>query len=294
MLVSIIIVNYNTFDVTCACIESVILHTKGVSYEIILVDNASPNENPDDFLQKFPSIRLIKSKENGGFAKGNNLGISVARGDIILLLNSDTQLTEDSISIAAQRLSETDDIGALSVRLVYTDGKLQHTGRKFRSIRNEILDLMRPFLKLMPYKRRSQLMMNQYFHGDYDTYTDWVSGAFMMFRSDILKALPESKLDERFFMYGEDQLWCYQFTQLGYRSYYLASTTVIHIHNASTAASDQIKLLKKLLQFELKIMEYRKGKGLYYFIFKIILTTKEMMRYYIKTITYSLFRHKIR
>lgn len=294
MLVSIIIVNYNTFQITCDCIESVIRHTQKVPYEIIVVDNASPKDNPDEFLRKFPSIKLIKSKENGGFAKGNNLGIEVAKGDIILLLNSDTLLTEDSISIAAEALRQRPDVGALGVRLTYTDGKLQHTARKFRSIRNEVLDVFRPLLKMVPYKKRSQLMLNQYFHGDYSTYADWVSGAFMMFRRSLLEKLPGHKLDERFFMYGEDQLWCYQFSLLGFRNYYLADTTVIHIHNASTAPSKQLQLLKKFLALELTIMEYRKGRKPYYYIFSGILTAKEMLRYYIKVIAYKAFGYKIR
>src|SRR5580658_1229872 len=125
MFVSVIIVNYNTFQITCDCIESTIKQTKVVPYEIILVDNASPNDNPDEFLIKFPAITLIKSKENGGFAKGNNLGIAAATGDIILLLNSDTLLTEDSISAAAIKLQSMPGTGALSVRLVYPDGKFQ-------------------------------------------------------------------------------------------------------------------------------------------------------------------------
>ncbi len=294
MLVSIVIINYNTFQITCDCVESIFRFTKNINYEVILVDNASPNDNPDDFLVKFPGIKLIKSKENGGFAKGNNLGIAAASGDIILLLNSDTILREDSISLAATTLAKLPDVGALSVRLIYPDGKLQHTARRFRSIKNELLDLLRPFLMVLPYKKRASIMLNQYFKGDYNTYADWVSGAFMMFHRSLFDKLPDKKLDERFFMYGEDQLWCYQFYEHGYKSYYLAETTVIHIHNASTEPSKQLRLLKKFLALELKIMEYRKGKGLYYYIFSVILTFKEMLRYYIKIAVYKLFGHRIR
>jgi hypothetical protein len=294
MLVSVIIINYNTFQITCDCIDSVLRFTKGVDYEVILVDNASPKDNPDEFLVRFPGITLIKSKENGGFAKGNNLGISAAKGDMLLLLNSDTLLTEDSITMAAHELQRRPDVGALSVRLVYPDGKLQHTARRFRSVRNEVLDLLRPLVMLLPYKKRSALLLNQYFHGNYNTYADWVSGAFMLFTRDALNKRPDKKLDERFFMYGEDQLWCYQFHELGYRSYYLADTTVIHIHNASTAPGKQLQLLRKFLELELKIMEYRTGKNLYYYVFSCILTVKEMLRYYIKIAVFQLFNHRIR
>ncbi len=294
MRVSVIIVNYNTFKITCECIESVIKHTSVTDYEIVLVDNASTKDDPEMFLKQFPGLTLVKNKENGGFAKGNNLGIRHATGDIILLLNSDTYLTEDSIGKAAEHLQNKPDVGALTVRLVYPDGKLQHTARKFRSIKNELLDLIRPLLKVLPYKRRSQLMLNQYFHGDYNTYCDWVSGAFMMFRRSLLEKLPGKLLDERFFMYGEDQLWCYQFTRFGVRNYYLSDTTVVHIHGASTDADKQLQLLNKFITLELEIMKYRKGTSIYYQLFSLLFTAKEKMRYYIKVIAYRLFKVKIR
>ncbi len=214
-MISVIIINYNTFNLTCDCIASVIRYTKELPYEIILVDNASPKDNADDFLVRFPDITLVKSPENGGFAKGNNLGIQYATGDIILLLNSDTILTEDSISKAANALNHDPQMGALGVRLIFPDGVVQSSARKFRSIRNELLDLLRPVLMLLPYRKRAELMMNQYFKGDFNTYCDWVSGAFIMFRTSILQQLEGNKLDERFFMYSEDELWCYQFMELG-------------------------------------------------------------------------------
>jgi GT2 family glycosyltransferase len=294
MIVSIIIVNYNTFEITCQCIASVIKYTTGVSYEIIVVDNASPNDNPDLFVVRFPNVKLVKSAVNGGFAKGNNLGIQHSSGEIILLLNSDTYLTEDSITCAANYLDKGKNIGALTVRLTYPDGKLQHTARKFRSIKNELLDLIRPALYLCSYQFRSQLMLNQYFNGDYNTWADWVSGAFMMFRRDVLSKLPGGILDERFFMYGEDQLWCYQLMQAGFRNYYVADTTVIHINNASTEPQKLKNLAKKLLDSELEIIKERKGEGIYYAAFKFIYTFKEAVIANIKALVFVVFRRKMR
>lgn len=293
MLVSIIIINYNTFDITCNCIKSVLEHTKHVDYEIVLVDNASTKGNADDFLKVFPTINLVKSPTNGGFAKGNNLGITHAKGDIILLLNSDTYLTEDSISITAKHLQSNPD-QILSPKLVYEDGSYQKNARKFRSIRNELLDLIRPILLLLPYKSRARLMLNQYFKGDFDTHCDWISGAYMMFYKKHLQNLPDSKLDERFFMYGEDHLWCYQFAEQGVASYFLSSTSVVHIANASTESAKRLKIMNISLEHELAIMAYRKGKGLYYYTFKLVYATKELIRYYITTIVLKLFNKRIR
>lgn len=294
MLVSIIIVNYNTFELTCNCIDSILGHTKGIDYEIIVVDNASPNENPDAFKTKYPSIKLIKSAENGGFAKGNNIGIANAAGNVILLLNSDTILTADSISASAKQLSALPDAGFLSCKLVYQDGKYQHNARAFRSIRNELLDIIRPVLMLLPYEKRARLMLNQYFHGDFDTPCDWVSGAFMMFNTSLLVHLPGNRLDERFFMYGEDELWCLQAFNAGYSNYYTSCTSVIHIANASTEPAKQQRLMKTMLKHSIEIMRSRYGSGLYFKTLVAIYTFKENMRYAIKVLVMKLFKYRIR
>lgn len=269
-------------------------YTKGLPYEIIVVDNASTKDDPSTFLKKFPDINLVLNPENNGFAKGNNLGISHAKGDVILLLNSDAYLKEDSISVAAQCVKENRSIGFLSARLVYEDGKYQSNARKFRSIRNELLDLARPILLLLPYRKRATLMLNQYFKGDFNIACDWLSGAFLMFRRHVLHALPAQKLDERFFMYGEDHLWGYQVKKAGFNNYFLADTTVVHISNASTEPEKQLKLLKTMLRHELIIMAERKGTGLYYQCFKLIFTAKEMARYYIKVLAFRLFKKQLR
>src|SRR6187551_458695 len=97
MDVSIIIINYNTFDLTSNCIRSVVEQTKNVSYEIILVDNASVEKDAVEFSNIFPQIVLVKSSTNLGFAKGCNLGIEHSKGDYILLLNSDTVLVNNAV-----------------------------------------------------------------------------------------------------------------------------------------------------------------------------------------------------
>lgn len=294
MPVSVVIVNYNTFQITCNCIESVIKHTHSVPYEIIVVDNASTKDNADDFIKKHPSVKLIKSSENGGFAKGNNLGIMHAAGDVILLLNSDTILTEDSISISANKLAELPDAGFITCKLVYEDGTYQHNARASRSIRNELLDIARPVLMLMPYKQRATLMLNQHFRGDFDTRCDWVSGAYMMFKKTLLNVLPDNKLDERFFMYGEDELWCLQAMKAGHINYYIKDTTVIHIANASTEPDKQQRLMKTMLNHSIEIMRYRFGNGLYFKTLTAIYTFKEQLRFFIKRFVMKIFKYRIR
>lgn len=294
MDLSIVIINYNTFQLTCACIESVLQYARNISYEIIVVDNASPKDNADEFLVRFPQIKLVKNPENNGFAKGNNLGIRHAAGKYILLLNSDAYLIEDCLSPAIYFMQHHHEVGALSVKILYPDGRFQKTARRFRTLRNELLDLARPLLLMMPYRKRATLMLNQYFRGDFDTEVDWVSGAFMLFPKKVVEQLPEQKLDERFFMYGEDELWCYQFKKLDYKNYFLSTTSVVHIANASTEPSKQLQLLKTMISHELEIMQEIHGRGLYYHILKSLFLTKEFGRYYIKVLVWKVVGKKVR
>lgn len=285
--VSVIIINYNTIDLTSNCIQSVINCTTSIDYEIILVDNASTECDPVKFLDRFPGIKFIQSANNVGFAKGNNLGIEQASGDYILLLNSDTILKEDSISKTVQRLRMHNEIGVIGCRMIYPDGTIQYTARKFRSITWELLDLFRFMLYFLPYAKRSRLMLGKYFRHDEPVYCDWLNGAFFLFPKKILSKLPGGKLDDRFFMYGEDQLWCEQIRNLGYKNFFFADTTIIHINSGSTDMSKQLQLRKTMLKHELHIMQLRKGRGVYYNLFKCIYVVKESSRNFLKSIYYK-------
>lgn len=294
MKVSIIILNYNTFALTGNCIRSVIKYTNNTDYEIILVDNASTECDADNFLQEFPNIKLIKSERNGGFAYGNNLGIDHSKGEYILLLNSDTVLQEDSISKCIEYMQAHTETGVLGCRMTYREGKIQYSARRFRSIPWELLDLFRFIPFLMPYKKRAKQMLGKYFRHDEDMECDWVNGAFFLFPRKVLEQLPGKKLDNRFFMYGEDQLWCEQIKNLGFKIVFYSGTTIIHINSGSTDLSKQLQLRKKMMRHELEIMRQRKGKGLYYFIFKMIYGAKEATRNLIKSIIFKLTGRLIR
>lgn len=284
MKVSVIIINYNTFALTRNCIRSVIEHTLAVECEIILVDNASTEDNPDKFLLEFPQIILIKSPRNGGFAYGNNLGIGRASGEYILLLNSDTVLFEDSISKSVSFMEGRNDIGVLGCRMVFENGEIQYSVRPFKSIGWELLNVFRFIPFLMPYKKRAKLMQGKYFRHDTNMECDWVGGAFFMMPRRVIDQLPGKKLDDRFFMYGEDQLWCEQIRELGYKIMFFAGTTIIHINSGSTKLANQLKARKLMMNHELEIMKLRKGKGFYYYMYRAIFVSKERFRNFIKSI----------
>lgn len=104
----------------------------------------------------------------------------------------------------------------------------------------------------------------------------------------LLDKLPGRKLDEHFFMYGEDQLWCEQVKKLGYRVMFYQDTTIIHINSGSTSISKQLALRNTMMKHELEIMKMRKGTGLYYQSFRLVFVIKESVRNLVKKIVFRL------
>lgn len=241
MQVSIIIINYNTFELTCNCINSIYKQTKGISFEIILVDNASTKDNPDDFLNHFSEITLIKSPTNLGFAKGNNLGIKKAKGKKILLLNSDTILKNNALKYTSDFLETHQDVAVVSSSLEYENGEIQHTCQRFPSIKYGLYELFR-LQKFLGIEKGGKLLMGSFFNHKNIAYPDWVWGTFFMFSKDILKELPKKQLADTFFMYGEDMQWCMEFKKLGYKIGFEPKAEVIHLMGKSGAPKNQMML----------------------------------------------------
>ncbi len=235
---SIIIINYNTFDLTSKCLHSVYDNLAGIEFEVILVDNASTESDPAVFKANYPQITLVQNKENVGFAKGNNIGIQNAQGEYILLLNSDAFLKDDSTLIGIDFLKENKDVGVVTGKLIYPDGKLQHNCQSFPRFSKSLIE------KTRLHKLFSQSKKSSYLQGFYFDYTqkgkpDWVWGAYFMFRKEILKKLPTHKLNDDFFMYGEDMLWCYEFRKLGYEIVYLPQIKIIHLLGGSSGKAQE-------------------------------------------------------
>jgi GT2 family glycosyltransferase len=264
---SIIIINYNTFTLTCACIASILTHTKDVKYEIILVDNASRECNPELFLEKFPEIKFIKSNRNLGFAGGNNLGLGIANGEYILLLNSDTELRENSIKICLQKLQENPEIGVLSCKLTYPNGDIQHCANRFPSLLLEFIELFR-IQKFVSKTKKENLLLGAFFNHETEKTVDWIWGTFFLTKRAIINQLPNKKLPNDFFMYFEDVQWCYEIQKLNYKILYFPHTSVVHHLSASSKGNVEHKESRELQKLQ-KITHneklfFKKEKGIFY------------------------------
>ena len=273
MQLSIIIINYNTFTLTCNCIQSIYDKLVDVDFEIVLVDNASIECDPMLFKQKFPTINLVVSPVNSGFTGGNNLGVDNAKGDYLLLLNSDTELINNAPKICLDHLLQHKEVGMATCQLLYPDGRIQYNCRRFRTISWELLEVF-PLYKLLPKAKREELMLHHYFDHQSFADCDWVWGAFMLFPKSIIQQLPRKKLSDDYFMYCEDTLWCWDFKQLGYEVHFLPQAKVMHVHKGSVSKDKWLKIrttsIRNHAQFMKKFYpDYR------WYIFAAIYYTKQ-------------------
>lgn len=230
MDVSIVIINYNTFNLTCQCIESIYCFEKQLNFEIILVDNNSTECDPLLFLDRFPEIILIRNDKNIGFARGNNVGIERCKSRYILLLNSDTLLYSESISESLNFLKSDERIGVVTCRLEFPDGRVQHNCQSFPSIKNRLIELLR--LQKISSGLRKRLA-GSFFDYNKILFPDWVWGTFFLFDRTILNKLPKEKLADDFFMYVEDMQWCMDIRRAGYQIAFYPSSSVIHLMGSS-------------------------------------------------------------
>jgi GT2 family glycosyltransferase len=241
MKVSIVILNYNTFELTCNCIRSVKKHTEGIRYEIVLIDNGSSERNPNEFAQLFPDIKLVLSEKNLGFSAGNNLGIKSCEGEYILLLNSDTEIQENSIARSVEVLESRKQTAVLSCKLIFPDGQVQKQCGRFPSVWREFLMTTR-LIRLIPGTIKANYFQSNWFDHEQSREADFLWGAFFLFRKQELAYFPEKKLPETYFMYYEDVEWCYLLKQADRGIYYFADTTIIH-HLGKSSSGRNLKAM---------------------------------------------------
>ncbi len=247
--VSVVIINYNTFRLTSEAIASVQRQTRGVSYEIIVVDNASTECDPHRFVEVFPTVRLVRNAENSGFAKGNNFGITHATGETILLLNSDAAVLNDALTLTYGALKADAKLGVATGQLRYPDGRLQYQCGRFPSLRLQLMELLR-LQKALSAQRRGEVLLGSFFGHETPFRPDWVWGTYFHVKRQVLAELPGGKLPDDFFMYAEDLQWCYAIRKLGYAIEYVPAARILHHFSQSTKQEKKLNQLNMILRNE--------------------------------------------
>ena len=238
---SIITVNFETPDYTLDCIRSIRNNPPSVAYEIILVDNGSRDGSLDLIREEAPEVVTIETGNNLGFSRANNLGINNARGEFVLLLNSDTKILDNSIDRMVECLRDRPEVGAVGARQLDGKGKLQLSWGSFPTFVSEIYrKLLHHRLSINDLKIRDYL--EEKFSGTSEV--DWVSGSCLMTRKQTLHEA--GLLDQNFFMYFEDIDLCRRIQDAGWRILFNSDVTIVHYGGISAK--------KNLLQV---LVEYR-------------------------------------
>ncbi len=223
--VSVITINYNGLDDTCALIETIPFNE---NMEVIVVDNASNNQEADLIVQRYPQVKVIKSERNLGFAGGNNLGILAAQGKYLFLVNNDTIFKHFNVSALIDRMESSPEIGIVCPKIRFTWGNnpIQFAGYT-------------PLSKVTV--RNHAIGFGEDDYGQYDTAhpTPYAHGAAMLIRRDAIDKV--GLMPECFFLYYEELDWSMMFTRVGYQIWYEPSCTIYHKESQSTGQNSPLR-----------------------------------------------------
>lgn len=229
--VSVVIVNYNSFDLLDNCINSILRYTKNIGLEIIVIDNDSTEGDIQPITSKYPKIILLKNNINVGFAAANNQGIQIATGEYILFLNNDTLFIEDSVSKILDYINRTGHNKIVGCKLLNDDGTIQASILDRDTVFNSFGENFFLYKLLRLNRKLNRWYLNNIKINE-PVEVDIIKGAFMFCPRRILEKL--KGFDERFYFYAEEVDFCLRASQYGYKIYYLPQTKIIHFGGYST------------------------------------------------------------
>ncbi len=229
---SIIIVNYNCGPLLRECLEHLWPQLQP-DWEVFVVDNASTDGSVDGLDQFFPRVQLLRNRRNAGYARANNQALRLAHGRYILLLNPDVCIEPGALATSLNYLDAHPDVSILGPRILLPNGRLDPPARRSFKTPATYLYKMVGLSRLFP----RHPLFGRYYLSFLDemevTDVDAVVGAFLLIRRQVMERI--GHLDERFFMYCEDEDWCWRAKQAGGRVVYHPGVVVHHRKGTSSA-----------------------------------------------------------
>jgi GT2 family glycosyltransferase len=257
MDLSIIYVNWNSLDYLRESIASVYQQTHSVLFEIIVVDNASPERGVDSLKETFPEITIVHSDKNLGFAGANNLGFRHSVGEYVLFLNPDTKLIAPSIDLLLAHLRILPDAGITGCKLLNTDLSVQLSSiQTYPTILNQAMDaeylrLRWPecwLWKISPLFAENVTLMK----------VDVIPGACMLLRRTVFERV--GLFSEDYFMYAEDLDLNYKVKAAGLTNYYVGETAIIH-HGGTSSSRQNVSHWATIMKYRAMVKLFRKTRG---------------------------------
>jgi len=262
MDISIIIVNWNTKKLLLDCLASIFSTIKGVSYEVILVDNASSDGSVEAVQEAYPQVEIIQNEENLGFAAANNKGFHKMLGRYALLLNTDTVLTEDAIEKLFYYMENNPEAGMACGQLLNRDGTKQNSIANFPSLIGLVFNetLLRIFLpKKYPSKRV------EYFN---PIEVESCIGACLMVRKQAMDDV--GLLDERYFFFLEETDWALRMERAGWKSCFIPNARIYHLQGQSVGHN----VKSRVMFYRSRYTYLKKWHREWYWLFRLIIITR--------------------
>ena len=222
---SIITINYNGLKETLALIETIPFNDK---MEVIVVDNASDHQEPEQISSKYPYVKVVKSDKNLGFAGGNNLGIKASSGKYLFLINNDTYFENFNIQALIDRLNSDPNIGIVcpKIKFAWAPQPIQFAGYT-------------PLSKITI--RNQAIGFGEEDHGQYETAhpTPYAHGAAMLIKREAIDKV--GLMPECYFLYYEELDWSMMFTRAGYQIWYEPKCTIYHKESQATGQNSPLR-----------------------------------------------------
>ena len=281
MDLSIICVNWNSLAYLRECVASVYQNTRDISLEIIVVDNASPEGGIDALKETFPELIIIKSSENLGFARANNLGFQHSTGEYVLLLNPDTLLSGPAINILLSGARALPDAGVVGGKLLNSDLSVQTQAiQKFPTITNQLVNIesLRLRWPAFPLWDIAPLFIKN----GHPVKVDVIPGACMLLRSEVFKKV--GMFTEDYFMYAEDIDLNWKVRALGLSNYYLEDAEIIH-HGGRSSSRQKVSQWSTLMMYTAMLRYYEKNRSpLYASLYRTAMGVSAVVRLFILAI----------
>ena len=266
-LLSIITINYNGLKDTCELIDTLPLNDETI--EVIVVDNASTQDEATELEKRYPLIIVIRSDKNLGFAGGNNLGIKAAHGKYLFFINNDAILPQPSaLSLLITRLESSDQIGMVCPKIRFTWGKqpIQYAGYT-------------PLSKIT--LRNKSIGFGEQDNGQYDTPhpTPYAHGAAMMVKREVIEQV--GMMPECYFLYYEELDWSMMIRRTGYEIWYEPACTIFHKESQTTGQQSPIKtyyITRNRLLFALRNINGSERYLTYLYIIGIV-AVRDILKY---------------
>ena len=234
MEISIVTVSFNGREYLRRCLRSLLKHTRGLEYEVVVVDNASQDGSADMVAAEFPSVRLLRRSSNAGLSTALNQGIRLSGGEMTVLLNPDVELRDNPFPAMARYLRDHPEVGILAPRILDDDGSLQLSCRRFPTFSVVFFNRYSLLTRLFPRNPLSTRYLMTDFDHSGAAEVDWLSLACWMAPRRLFDEV--GFLDEGYFLYNEDVDFCQRVHRAGRKVVYFPEVSVVHRIGGSTSS----------------------------------------------------------